>query len=184
MPLTTRFLTIDPGLDEVGWALWDLDNLGGRTMLLQDAPKRLMKSGTWRTNAKHPTEQRLDVLATVMHGFLAVNNPDTVAIERPAYTGTYRRHAAKETGAGFMGGTMGACHLATGALYAAARAGGRRVFFVPAAGSSKADRHKLVYVLWPEKQTRGASSADERDAISIGLTILTDARRRWQNLPA
>lgn len=176
----TMLLALDPGIDITGWAALKTD--GPRSLVLQQAAGRLITKGSLRTATDDELDQRLVSLSVSLRAVIEAQDPAWVAVERPAIGRTYARHEAvstSRTGAqSFMGATMGLMHLATGALILTARSAGCEVILYAASGRKKVARHQDVYLVWPH--LRHASNADERDALWIGLQLVTDTRRRWE----
>jgi hypothetical protein len=168
-------LAVDPGIDVTGWATFRMD--GPKILVLQQSQGRFLAKGSLRTSPTEDLVLRVGSLASQLTEVIVSQGARWVAIEQPAISGVYQRHQGQR-GQGFITGTMGLMHVATGALILAARLVGALVVLVPASRRQKALRHRDVYLLWPH--LRHASNADERDAVHVGLQLLTDSRRSWE----
>lgn len=173
-------LAFDPGIDTIGYAAFDVTGLE-RTVAFQSAGPLLRGSGSFSTSATLPLADRLVSIASeIARLILAPSDWNdralTVAIERPAMWQTYARNAG--AGAEAMAENMAKLYLAIGAITAAASATGARAILQKASRSDKAQRSQLVYAIWPHLSGR-KSNEHQRDAISLGLTMLADARRVW-----
>lgn len=173
-------LAVDPGIDVTGWAAFRTD--GPRTLVLQQAADRLLAKGSLRSTMTDDLPARIRALAQQLTAVIVDHGATWVAIERPAIGGTYDRHAQGQTGFTRGGSavhvSLAPMHVATGALILAAQLVGATVILVPASRKPKALRHRDVYLVWP--QFHHASNSDERDALYIGLQLVTDTRRDWK----
>lgn len=173
-------LALDPGIDVTGWAAFRTD--GPRSLVLQQAGHRLLAKGSLRTPATMALPDRVVDLGAQLGTILGAHTVAWVAIEEPRRGGTYARHQQGRTGltqADTVHASLAPMHIATGALILTARLASARVFMVPASGRPKPLRHRDVYLVWPGFKASRTCNADERDALYLGLQLVTDTRRRW-----
>lgn len=179
-----RLCTIDPGLDLVALAFWDVrpHARGPKGWLVADDVTKLRDCFDGmrfvRTSPDDPLPVRLDHVARAMAGTLTEEQPTRVWVERPGIGGTYRRHE------GVHGARVGKIaegilghHLALGVTIAAVYrwlveatgSGGRLQLLKPPAGK-KADRQQNVRTkLAASGHTGRKLGPDSLDAIGVGL---------------
>lgn len=173
-PGVPLMLSIDPGIDDLGWALW---RLPARPALGWPACKQLLvRSGTVHTKTEWRDEDRLGVIGSALKVELE-RRPDTqlarVYIEIPATDGAYAERAARTRGRGFSAGAMKHVHRLAGVFTWFALERGAHAEFIKARsgrGSAKKDQHRSLAGAWGEL---GRTSEDERDALCLGCRVLT-----------
>ena len=163
-------LSIDPGLDGTGWAVWTTSlprAIGNTTQTLRRAYR---DSGTIHTTPGTPDAQRLLVIGQAVVALAEEYEAVVAAVEVPAIDGTYTRNrpGARSTD-GFMPSGMKHLHRATGALTYALASIGVNVLLVPARGK-KAATHAALKAAWPDL---GRTNEDQRDAIVLGARVLS-----------
>jgi hypothetical protein len=165
-------LALDPGIDDTGWALIRTER---SILTYHQASKLLLGSGTLRTITKDDLIGRLASLCGQLETLIQYRPGIlVVAIEQPAISGTYKRHAGRDE---MIHRRLAPMHLATGALAATAmRLLPGAVEFTSAGGSGKQDRSLVLRSIFPELKQ---SNQDQRDAVWLGLSVLTDGTRHW-----
>jgi Holliday junction resolvasome RuvABC endonuclease subunit len=169
-----QLLAVDPGLDRTGWATFDLDGVE-RPLIYPDAGKRFRDWGTWDTPSHHPLDQRFDYLLDCFRRMVIGRGITHVAIEAPARPGFYARNT--KFGAAAMAQGIAYANMMPTLFYGASFALSRITWLIPPHTKSKVDRWNAVY---PFLSIEGRANADARDAIVVGMSVLTDSRRRWR----
>lgn len=170
-------LTLDPGIDQTGVAVFDSARLRQPARELLACRDALLGIALLRTAPTPPVTERLADLARQLRVVIVEAGARLVLIERPAIPGTYGRNRRKAgTADGFMPRTLQVFSFAVGALVATAADAGCRVEFVTAPRLGKAERAMAVRAVWP---ALGRTNEDQRDALYLGLTALTNPTRRW-----
>jgi len=168
-------LAIDPGFDVTGWAVFEF--LGDRPppATLQDALRTWGGAGEIITTTEDTDARRLDILGGRVLQFVESHyrDPVTIAIELPAYSGTYGRDTASRA-------SLNKLYMAIGAILA--NTGGVPVLEVRAITTPKETRHELlenaarmagkVLPIGP----RGGKREDAWDAIWLGCQVLLEGR--------
>ena len=170
-------LTLDPGIDQTGVAVFDSARLRQPLRELLACRDALVLVTALRTKPAPPVTDRLADLARQLRVVIVETGARLVLIERPAIAGTYGRNRRKAgTADGFMPRTMQVFGFAVGALVATAADADCAVEFVGAPRLSKAERALAVRAVWP---ALGRTNEDQRDALYLGLAALTNPSRRW-----
>jgi len=168
----TRLLSIDPGLDAVAVAEWDLGPA--------QPTGALRAVHRFTTDPAHALPQRLAALGADLFGLigweaLATGKaPTVVVVEMPGAQAIYGRNAVPGRMKAVVT-SMLASSLATGAILLTAQRHAAACLASPTDTTRKADKQRLgaaflksVGLLTPPKPRR-AWSDDERDAVYIGL---------------
>lgn len=174
-------LALDPGLDEVGWAIlrWPANG----TLASGQAASPLVALGTWYSTPRdagtgRPTElvARLAQHSGRLRALLALHSTLTCAVlERQTTTTVYARHRAAGTTAVKQAAALQVQQLVTGWLAATLSADGYDVAFgapAPLACRTPAALRRLGLPL----PTR--TSVHARAALACGLRWLADGRHR------
>lgn len=181
----THVLAVDPGLRRVGWAALDARYLN-KVGKLDQLSGRLLGYGSFSTDAHAPLAERLSDIAIKLtqeiYGLSLFAGVPTeqivVVIERPAMPMAYRRH-----GAGAMANGMSGLYMGIGALAGAGAMARAVVEFRSPNTMSKLVRWERSKLAFGAMRVQGRSNSEERDAISLGVQVLLDGRRKWGEFP-
>lgn len=171
-----RLLALDGGLDETGWAVFDVATLV-RPMSLQVAREHFVATGTWYTASRETLPRRLMLTSQRLRQLCQDHGPiATVALEHTPFGVTFRDRRA-ETGANEAKQAMSlqlhamADGCLAGTILSALVPAPRLLLRAPVGGLLRDARtHRAII------PTIGRTSEHARAAIALGLQLLTEWR--------
>jgi hypothetical protein len=180
-----RVLAIDPGIDLVAGAFYDLDETRIRTGRFEDALRCFREVMQHRTSADEEVIARLGEIGRWTAGEVHRLEVDLVVIEAPARVGAYQeRQDRQRTKANIIGRGEALLNRAMGAITAGAELAGARCVELSASlyphhFRDKKARHKAMNdVLVRLKRPPLKGNVDTRDAAFIGAFYLSLRRPR------
>jgi hypothetical protein len=170
-------LTVDPGFGGIGWALWRRPI---RSLGFTDAAAHLKDVGTLQVpDELAPLAVRISTRCHLFGQLLAADGVQIVVLETPqTKTAAYRRNLGDAKTAAAVQGAMQLNTRLAGALEGVAHMAGLEVVHAAAGEKKKAQRVTLLRAVLPDALA-GRTNEHMRDALYIGLQVLTDHRRRW-----
>lgn len=176
-------LSVDPGLSRYGWALFD-----ARGLLLhprQGALKgRLMNFGSVSTTTEMSTAERLSLIAEsfamLVQGF--AREELVIEVEEPSTTRMYWRREEKGPAAAGVQRGLAQLNMSIGALVGSAAGMGYQVRLRHPNSRSKRERWDKVKLALG-RSVEGRTNPEERDALALGVQILSHSSRAWAPAP-
>lgn len=170
-------LAIDPGIDQVGGALFD-PRL--RTELTLDgAARALLRTVTFRTSARTDVLTRCAAIAEWVADLVEAEGISRVVIELPSRDGGYRERVDRQRTKGSIGAAGEAkLNRAIGAVAAGAHLGGARISELPASRyqgplrSKEGRRRAMETALHHIGRGPLGGNQDTRDAAFLGAFYL------------
>ena len=181
----TALLALDPSLDEVGYACFDLAGVT-RPLAYADLDARYLASGTlreplWEGQRLRPQVERMLGYIQGLGAVVPDLGQTLALVERPATTAVYGYNRTKGATARNMAGPMAKQHFAAGALATSLAVLGAEVLTVAPVGKGKKAtlslRDPAALAAMLPRLTR--TSEHCRAACAIAIRYLTDHRRRW-----
>lgn len=179
-----RFISIDPGLDDVRIARWDAPDRQGRGVhagwVFADYQQKLaclVDVVSVKTDPKDPVEDRLQRIGDLVDDERANWRTRMVVLERPGIGGVYRRNTGE---AGTVGGrraeTLLTSHWALGAIVGAQGVRSEMAVKVRLVKpeSTKAKRSSMLQMYMDAAGRKLLKNQDVRDAIWVGLQTTWD----------
>lgn len=178
-------LALDPGMDEVGYALFDVQDVR-RALAYQDVDARFLAADTMheplrRGDTERSQVYRVHAYIRRLQDLLADPGRTLVLVERPATTAIYGYNRAKGATARNMAGPMSLQHFAAGSLTGALLTLSAGVLLVPPIKASRKSTVSLrdVTTLRSILPRLTRSSEHCRAACALAIRYLTDHRRHW-----
>lgn len=169
-----RLISIDPGLDATGVALFEPARLTMPGMVANESAKLsvLIHTGLIKTSPDWTMPARCGLIWSELR-HLCLEYEVTIAhVEKPAIAGTYAERGKRSRGeAGQMvAGSMLGFHLACGAIYAGLAAAGVRVVEEKAKKLEKKMKREYVNRWLSVSGRKETKNQDIADALFVGLS--------------
>ncbi len=169
----SRFLSVDPGLDTVAIAVWEWATV--------NQVARIQSIELIRTSTDEPLASRLQVIQTACRQFALDWPVSGVVIEQPNRGGAYDRNRGI---AEAVLRRMYLSALGAGAAMVGFTAAGARVELLEVGEVKKGVKQQQAHLLLTRERIalpgrRTVWSADELDAVAVGMQAIADWRYRW-----
>lgn len=169
--MTARILTVDPGLDAAGLAIWHAPSVADFDRALAQARLPwLAWTGKLVTDAGDALPARCHRLAAELRVLARDQGVTHALVEIPATHGVYAERAGRQRGrTGINARSMAGFHAALGALFVALHDCAVPVTTVPASRQPKPHRHTLTKALLAGGKWSRVKNGDVLCAIHLGL---------------
>lgn len=172
-----KLVSVDPGLDRLAVAIWSLDRPAV-------TPASLLGIRVCDTSPRLSLEERLRQLGAWFRVLLEQEGEVVVVVELPAPHAVYGRHQEPAVLKAVFA-SMLASSLGTGCIAGTTLSAGAALLLQPADTTRKRDKAAVAAAFLrghpcerPPAPRRGGRSADELDAVYVGLRHYQRARSR------